>query len=158
MITIGYSLFAISFSGYYKKKDWQAWADKHILSSASKYDWLADVALSRNIDELGRALCELINSERENAEFAFSDAVIGFFYLQYLDKMFSLAELLNKSGNEADCGLGASEDCETFYELLNMLEKDSSLENNAHFLKRISMLYEPFKLIAEQQKEILENY
>lgn len=160
MIAIGHFLFATAFSGYFSKKDWQEWADKRIMRSGKLDDWLINVSLSRDIDELSKALCDLLidESHRIKSIPPFSDAVIGYFYLKYLDGKLSLQDLLLKSGDEADGGEGASVECEKFYAILNDVEKDIQLMEDSSFQKKISVLFEPFGKIAEQQKENLESY
>ncbi|MCY9668005.1 hypothetical protein M5X11_24290 [Paenibacillus alginolyticus] len=160
MIPIAHYLFAIAFSGYYNKKDWQNWADKRILREVSVEDWLINISLASNIETLSNALSDLLISERHNVSnlHPSSDAIIGYFYLKHLDGKLPLPELLLKSGDEADGGEGASVDCEEFYAILNALEKDTQLFGDIHFQKKLSLLYEPFRNIAEQQKEAVENY
>ncbi|MFB5676360.1 hypothetical protein ACE3NQ_08160 [Paenibacillus terreus] len=160
MIPIAHYLFAISFSGYYKKKDWQNWADQRIVNQTSVENWLINISLANSIDMLSNALSDLLISERyelKNLDPS-SDAIIGYFYLMYLDGKLSLQDLLLKSGDEADGGEGASVECEEFYAISNALEKDTLLMEDIDFQKKISILYEPFKKIAQLQKEELESY
>lgn len=160
MIPIAHYLFAISFSGYYKKKDWQHWADQRILKQSSVEDWLINIALANSIEMLSNALSDLLISERYKIKnlSPSSDAIIGYFYLMYLEGKLSLQELLLKSGDEADGGEGASVDCEEFYAFSNTLEKNSLLLEDVDFQKKISVLYEPFRKIAILQMEDLERY
>lgn len=160
MIPIAHYLFAIAFSGYYQKKDWQNWADQRILKQASAEDWLIEISLANSIEMLSNALGDLLISERFKikSQPPSSDAIIGYFYLMYLEGKLSLQELLLKSGDEADGGEGASIECEEFYAITNALEKDILLVEDVDFKKKISIIFEPFRRIAQLQKEELENY
>ncbi|MNJ37021.1 hypothetical protein D3C77_318260 [compost metagenome] len=160
MIPIAHYLFAISFSGYYQKKDWQNWADQRILKQTSAEDWLINVSLANSIEMLSNALGDLLISERFEMKnrVPSSDAIIGYFYLMYLEGKLSLQELLLKSGDEADGGEGASVGCEEFYAISSDLEKDPYLIEDTDFQKKISVLYAPFRQIAQLQMKELESY
>lgn len=160
MIPIAHYLFAISFSGFYNKSEWQKWADELILREDKPKLWLINVSLARNIDDLSKALSDLMITERSylRNEPPFSDAVIGYYYLRYLSKDISINELLQMSGEEADGGEGATKACEEFYMILNELESDKDLEFKHDFVKMIAEIFEPFKIIALKQKEVIENY
>lgn len=160
MIPIAHYLFSISFSGYYKKKDWQDWADQRILKQTSVEEWLINISLANSVDMLSNALCDLLISEKFEVEnqVPSSDAIIGYFYLMYLEGKLSFQELLLKSGDEADGGEGASVECEVFYAISNALEKNIFLMEGTDLQKKISVLYEPFRRIAQLQKKELESY
>ncbi|MDP5275121.1 hypothetical protein [Chengkuizengella axinellae] len=160
MIPIAHYLFAIAFSGLYNKSEWQKWADERILREQKPKLWLINVSLSRNIDDLSKALSDLMIIEKSSMENEppFSDAVIGYYYLKYMSKDISINELLQMSGEEADGGEGATKACEEFYEILNKLEGNKDLEFNPNFMKMIEESFEPFKNIAMKQKEVLENF
>jgi hypothetical protein len=160
MIPIAHYLFAMAFSGFYNKSEWQKWADDIILREDEPKLWLINVSLARNIDDLSKVLSDLMITERiymENGP-PFSDAVIGYYYLRYLSKDISINELLQMSGEEADGGEGASIACEEFYMILNELESDRDLEFKHDFVKMIEKFFEPFQNIAMKQKEVIENY
>ncbi|MCG7410904.1 hypothetical protein MH117_26330 [Paenibacillus sp. ACRRX] len=160
MVPIAHYLFAISFSGYYKKKDWQNWADQRILKQTSVENWLINISLANSIDMLSNALGDLLISERFKVKdrVSSSDAIIGYYYIMYLDGKFSLQDLLLNSGDEVDGGEGASVECEEFYAISNALEQDKLLIGDTNFQRKISALYEPFRKIAQLQKEELERY
>ncbi|RJX41889.1 hypothetical protein D3P09_07095 [Paenibacillus pinisoli] len=160
MIPIAHYLYEISFSGYYQKKDWQNWADQRILKQTIAEEWLNDISLANSIEMLSNALGDLLISERFEVKnrTPSSDAIIGYYYLMYLEGKFSLQELLLKSGDEADGGEGASVECEEFYAISSQLEKDIFLMEDTDFHRKISVLYEPFGKIAQQQMEELEMY
>lgn len=160
MIPIAHYLFAIAFSGYYQKKDWQNWADQRILKQTSAEDWLIEISLANSIEMLSNALGDLLISERFEVKnrVPSSDAIIGYFYLMYLEGKISLQELLLKSGDEADGGEGASVECEEFYAISSDLEKDTILLEDTDFQRKISVLYEPFRKTAQLQMEKLGNY
>jgi len=160
MIPIAHYLFEISFSGYYQKKDWQNWADQRILKQKLAEKWLIDISLANSIEMLSNALGDLLISERSEVKnrTPSSDAIIGYYYLMYLERKFSLQDLLLKSGDEADGGEGASVECEEFYAISSDLEKDIFLMEDTDFHRKISVLYEPFGKIAQLQMEELEMY
>jgi len=160
MVPIAHYLFAIAFSGFYKKTEWQKWADKHILREDKPKLWMINVSLARNIDELSKALSDLMITERSYAKKdpPFSDAVIGYYFLRYSSKDISINKLLQMSGEEADGGEGATIECEEFYRILNELERQEDLEFNPNFVKMLTELFDPFKNIALKQKEVIENY
>lgn len=158
MIPIAHYLFNISFSGYYQKQDWQSWADQRLLKQPLAEEWLINVSLADSIETLSSALGDLLISERFAAKnrVPSSDAVIGYFYLMYLEEKMSLQELLLKSGDEADGGEGASAECEEFYEISSDLEQDVFLVEDTDFQRKISELYEPFRTIARlQMRELM---
>ena len=160
MIPIAHYLFAIAFSGFFNKSEWQKWADELILREDKPKIWVINVSLARNIDDLSKALSDLMITERSYVknEPPFSDAVIGYYYLRYLSQDISINELLQLSGREADGGEGATIACEEFYMILNELERDKDHEFKPNFVKMITELFEPFKSIALKQKEVIENY
>lgn len=160
MIPIAHYLFAIAFSGFFNKSEWQKWADELILREDKPKIWVINVSLARNIDDLSKALSDLMITERSYVknEPPFSDAVIGYYYLRYLSQDISINELLQLSGQEADGGEGATIACEEFYMILNELERDKDLEFKPNFVKMITEIFEPFKSIALKQKEVIENY
>lgn len=159
MIPIAHYLFAVAFSGIYSKKSWQEWADKQIMNLPIVQDWIYQVSLATNIDELSKALGDKLIEERNTDTNIplISDAIIGYYYLEYLSGKITLKELLNKSGQEADGG-EASVECEQFYSILNEIEKNNRVTLNRHFVEDIEILYEPFKVIAEHQKRKLEEF
>lgn len=160
MIPIAHYLFAIAFSEYYKKADWQRWADDRILRQDKPELWLINVSLAGNIDDLSKALSDLMITERSCIKNVppFSNAVIGYYYLQYSNKEMTVYELLQRSGEEADGGEGASRACEDFYTILTELEFNENLVLDPVFEKKIIELYDPFKQVALIQKEVLDNY
>ena len=160
MIPIAHYLFAVSYSGYYQKKDWQNWADQRIMKQILVEDWLISISLSNSIEILSDALSDLLISERADMEnkITSSDAIIGYFYLMYLEGKLSIYELLLNSGDEADGGEGASIECEEWYALSTNLDGNIFLAEEATFKKKIAALYAPFKKIAQLQLEELENY
>lgn len=152
-------LFAAAFSGHYNKNDWQAWADERILKNNKVEDWIYNVSLANSIDNLSEALSDkLIDEEHKNPSWGlFSDAVIGYFYMEYLNGEMSLYELLTKSGSEADSG-EATLECEEFYSILNEIDRKEKSIDDGEFLNSIKCMFEPFIKVAEQQKKELENY
>lgn len=159
MIPIAHYLFAATFSGIYNKKSWQEWADNHIMDLPIVEDWIYQVSLATNIDVLSKALGNKLIEERniDTNSPLISDAVIGYYYIEYLSGKITLSEILNKSGQEADGG-EASVECKQFYSILNEIEKNNRITLNRHFLEYIEILYEPFKVIAEHQKRELEQF
>lgn len=109
---------------------------------------------------LSNALGDLLISERFEVKnrVPSSDATIGYYYLMYLEGKLSLQELLLNSGDEADGGEGASVECEEFYAISSDLEKNTLLMEDNDFQRKISVLYEPFRKIAQLHVEELERY
>ncbi|GAC42098.1 hypothetical protein [Paenibacillus popilliae] len=99
-------------------------------------------------------------SERHNIYnlFPASDAIIGYYYLKYLEGKLSLHELLLQCGDEADGGEGATVECEEFHAISTAIEKDERLVEDTIFQEKIATLFKPFRVIAEKQKEALVNY
>lgn len=152
-------LFAAAFSGHYKKNDWQSWADERILKNNKVEDWIYNVSLANSIDRLSEALSDkLIDEEHKNPSAdLFSDAVIGYFYMEYLSEEIGLYELLNKSGAEADGG-EATLECEEFYSILNEIDRKDKDPDNKEFLKSIKLMYEPFLNVAQCQLKKIKEY
>ncbi len=152
-------LFAAAFSGYYNCNDWQKWADKKILSNDIVEDWIYNVSLANNIDKLSEVLSDkLIDEEYKYPNIdLFSDAVIGYYYMEYLNGKTTLYELLTKSGDEADGG-EAGLACEVFYSILNQIDRNEKNPNDEDFVKSIDFLFEPFLKIAQSQLHIIEKY
>lgn len=115
--------------------------------------------MAKDINELSKALGNLLIEEKNKTPQSplISDAVIGYYYLDYLNKKITLEKLLELSGNEADNG-ESTEECERFYAILNRIEEDKSVLDEVSFIKEVLHLFEPFKMIAEKQKEELKQY
>lgn len=159
MIAIAHYLFAAAWSGFYKKTNWQSWADNQILKLSSVDNWIYDVSLANNLDGISRALSDKIideNYKNSNLELI-SDAVIGYYYMSYLENKITVYELLDKSGKEADGGESTIE-CEEFYSMLNDLEKNEYIRKDENFIKKIQILFAPFLQIALNQKERIEKF
>ena len=152
-------LFAAAFSGHYNKNDWQEWADERILNNNKVEDWIYNVSWANSIDNLSEVLSDkLIDEEYKYPHFdLFSDAVIGYYYMEYLNGEITLYELLTKSGDEADGG-EARLACEVFYSILNQIDRNEKYINDEEFAKSIKSLFKPFLKVAQSQLKIIEEY
>lgn len=159
MKTIANYLFVAASSGFYSKKEWQSWADKQILKKDKVDDWIYSVSLAKDINELSMALGDGIIQENyyANNEHPPSDAVIGYYYMEYLAGGISIYELLTRSGDEADGG-EATLECEEFYSILNEIDRNEKSIDDEEFIKNIRLMFEPFIKVAEQQLQKIKEY
>lgn len=111
---------AAARSGRVKEADWQGWADELIATSDSPDNWLIEMSLAKSLDQLCRALEPRLRQEQLD-ETSDDDATLGHIWERYESGEISLAECLQKAGEEADSS-SASLECETIYALLNELE------------------------------------
>ena len=156
MNTIANYLMAMSLAGYFKENDWKKWAENKINTSDSVEDWVYDVRDANNIDHLKKALEIKVNDEEfySNNNFQFSDAIIGFYYLRYINSELSLEDLLYLSNEEA-CSGDTLVPSERFSELLSKLEENRDLMNNKDFILKIQKFYKKFKEVSERQLEAI---
>jgi hypothetical protein len=160
MITIANYLYAAVSSGIYTKKDWQSWADKQILNKDNVEDWIYNVSLAPDVDNLCKVIYDKMIDENyyKYNEFSITDAVIGYYYELYLENKLSLYDLIEKSAQASDSSGQCTIDCEYFYSILNELDSNITLMQDDSFIYKISELFKPFKDIADKQKITLENY
>lgn len=159
MVTIANYLYAVAESGFYSKDDWQSWADNKILNNEMVDDWIYEVALADNLNNLVKVISNKMIDEDyyKYNNFSITDAVIGYYYLLYMSNKMTLYKLITKSGEASDATGQCMLDCEHFYSLLNEIDSNKSLLTDTVFLNRIHNMYEPFKIVAEKQKDVLKR-
>ena len=160
MVAIAKYLYAISYSEFYKKEDWQGWADDQIMKKDPIEMWIYDVSLANTFSELREVLNnKMIDEDYHKIDTSpITDAILGYYFLMYKDNKLSPYVLLEKSGDAVDNGSGASEDCEFFYEKLNEIDRNQQLLHDKGYLKMIDDIYVGFMGLALSQKQIIENY
>ncbi|MBN3524087.1 hypothetical protein [Paenibacillus apiarius] len=160
-MTIGHFLYIACVSGYYSKSDWQGWADRQILKKNEVEDWIYKVSLAKDIEELSSAVSDkkLEECYYEENKSSPSDAIVGYYYIQFLENKISLRDLIDKLSDEDDISTASSiNEYEDFYSILNEINSNECLLAEISFTKKINDLFEPFRQIAESQKKQLELY
>ena len=135
-------------SEFVKASDWRSWADKVILSTEKPPIWIISMSLALNLEDLHKALEDILYTLKGAGLDATDDAVIGYLWLRFERHEFDLAECLNLIGRYADA-YNASIECEVAYAFLNELEakKKSALIIKKEAAQRFS----PMRLLARQQ-------
>ncbi|KAJ49741.1 hypothetical protein BD780_000814 [Clostridium tetanomorphum] len=160
-MTIANYIYIAVISGYYSKSDWQGWADKQILNNNDVEEWVYKISLAKDIDELCTAVYDKKIEEcyYENNEFSQYDAVVGYYYMLYIEKRISLYALIDRLSDDDDISAESSiHEQENFYIIFDKINKDSELISDSLFIKSMHDLFEPFRKIAEEQKQQLELY
>lgn len=160
-MTIGHYIYIISVSEYYYKSDWQNWADNQILKNTTVDDWIYKVSLAKNIEELTNVLNDKIIEECyfEEHNSSPSDAIVGYYYMKYLEKKINLYHLVSKLSDEDDISVSSSVHQKmNFYNIFKKLDSAPNIATDEMFLKHIDEILTPFILIAEKQKKLLELY
>ena len=95
-MTIANYIYIAVISGYYSKSDWQGWADKQISNNDDVEEWIYKVSLAKDIDELCTAVYNKNIEEcyYKNNECSQDDAVVGYYYMLYIEKRISLYDAL----------------------------------------------------------------
>lgn len=148
-------IYIAVISGYYSKEDWQRWADKEISNNDYVEEWVYEVSLAKDKDELYKALYDKRKNESyyENNEILQEDVVVGYYYMLYIEKKLSLYDLIDRLSDEDDISVKSSiHDQEDFYIIFNKIKEDDSLIRNSTFVKNMQILFEPFRKIAEKQQ------
>ena len=141
---------AAADTGWAKKGEWQAWADKLILATDVPDEWLICLSLAQNPRELRSALLDCFWLAEFNLD-EYYDAVLGCLWQRYLEGEISLAECLDNAGSAADGNPGRIE-CETIYILLNELE---ATENEDAIRAKASDVFSEVHRIAMKQWKVL---
>ena len=145
---------AAARAGYAKPDNWQAWADRFILSVPAPPLWVINMSMAQDVEQLRRALAEKLESEWETGTVTSSDdAEIGYAWLRYQKREIALADCLRLAGDRADAGTSHIE-CEIIYDLLNRLEAG---EPQARVESEARRLLAPFAEMAQRQWEIISN-
>ncbi|WP_291562646.1 MULTISPECIES: hypothetical protein [unclassified Clostridium] len=109
-MTIGHYIYIASVSGYYSKSDWQGWADRQILNKNEVEDWVYKVSLAKDIEGLSMAVSDkkLEECYYEENKSSSSDAIVGYYYMQYKENRLSLRDLFSKLSDEDDISTTSS--------------------------------------------------
>ncbi|OSA94465.1 UNVERIFIED_ORG: hypothetical protein B2H93_08185 [Clostridium botulinum] len=91
-MTIANYIYIAVISGYYSKSDWQKWADEEILNNYEVEEWVYNVSLAKDTEELYEAIYEkrMEESYYQNNEFLQEDVVVGYYYMLYGEKRINL--------------------------------------------------------------------
>ena len=160
-MTIGYYIYIACVSGYYTKSNWQNWADRQILNNDEVQDWIYKVSLAKDIEELCIAVSDkkLEECYFEEHKSLPSDAIVGYYYIKYIENKISLYDLVDRLSDEDDISETSSiNEYEDFYRILKEIDVNDRLIEDKLFIKNIHDLFEPFREIAEKQKRQLELY
>lgn len=160
-MTIGHYIYIACISEYYSKSDWQGWADRQILKRNKVEDWIYKVSLAKDIEELSLAVSDrkLEECYYEENKSSPSDAIVGYYYIQFLENKISLRDLIGKLSDEDDISTAASiNEYVDFYSILNEINSNGNLLADISFTKKMNDLFEPFRQIAERQKKQIELY
>ena len=103
---VAHYLYIAVISGYYKRRDWQAWADRIILNNDNDdlETWIYDVSIAQNEEQLYEAICDKKRIEYfdEDSKYSQSDIVVGYYCLLFQEKRISIEELTSKLLDEDD--------------------------------------------------------
>lgn len=141
-------LHTIVVSEYWKKEQWQSWADELILCNDELKDWIYDIAFAKNREELcisiaHEKITEIFDKETLYWEL---DVVIGYYYLMYQEGRMDLPELFSKLADEDD--ISSESKLFEFHEA-RMGEIDK---------EKVDKLLMPLAKAAREQLEILTHY
>lgn len=160
-MTIGYYVYLACISGYYCKLDWQSWADRLILKSVNIEDWIYNISLAKNENEL----CIAVNEKKIGESYCgenkqpLEDAIVGYYYLLYLENRISMYDLLSKLSDEDDISNSSSiHEFQNFYDLWNLVKLNKDLITKKYFVENIHELLEPYRIIASDQLRHINNY
>ncbi len=148
-------LHTVVASEYWKKEEWQLWADKLILQNDEFVEWIYDVAVARSKEELYLAIAyekiiEVVDKERFYWE---PDVIIGYYYLMYKEGRMDLSELFLKLLDEDD--ISSEAELFDFPEVVQMLNKAKIGEMDT---EKIDEILYPLARIASEQIEALKQY
>ncbi|GAA0075640.1 hypothetical protein UT300005_00180 [Clostridium sp. CTA-5] len=154
-MTIANSLYIAVIIGYYSKSDWQKWADEEILNNDDVEEWVYNVSLAKDTDELYKAIYEkrIEESYYQNNEFLQEDVIVGYYYMLYREKRIILYELISRLSDEDDISSSSSiHEIQNFYIILKEINENNGLIENCEFIEKIMGLLETYRKLAEEQK------
>ncbi len=148
-------LYTIVVSGYWKKEQWQSWADELILCNDELEDWIYDVAFARDEEELYVAIAHEIVIEEFDKKTIYCepDVVIGYYYLMYQEGRMDLLELFFKLVDEDD--ISSETKLFDFQEKISMLNRARMEKLD---IKKIDKLFMPLAKIAKEQLSAIIHY
>lgn len=158
MIPAAHFLYIAVLSGYYKRKDWQAWADQIILNNDDLELWIYDVSMAWEKEQLYDALSEQKIQEYCNADLVFyqPDVVVGYYCLLYREKRMSIRELTSRLSDEDDESNGAEmlRDSQT----VKLIWKIFSSTYHSEDVEELMKILTPFSMISLAQQKVLKEY
>ncbi|MWJ31916.1 MULTISPECIES: hypothetical protein [Saccharibacillus] len=121
------------------------------------HNWIIEVSLARTFNDLNECLSDMLIEEKHKCKkINFSEAVIGHYYIMYLDNKLNVIELLLNSAEEAEEGLDIGS--EPFYVIKDLIEENSQGNLSVDIQQKIAHLFCFFFKIAKQQEEYLKNF
>ena len=158
MFKIARSLYALAYCGIYKYQDWQKWADKLILDNQELDLWIYDVSMAYDFNALSKAIGERMEQENwsEYPSYTITELILGGYYYMYKNNNITLYKLIERCGKVSDGG-DAPKDCEYFYELMNEIDKQPTIEKSYGLQKELERYLEPLRQEIMARKNWIEN-
>jgi hypothetical protein len=161
---IAHYLLEVAQSNYWKPREWQAWADNLIMNSSEPDSWILQVSTAKNVNELWQVLNDQYLNERSQHGFSIglSEAIIGYYYLEFEANQITLREFLSLAGREADAG-ETEVTSESIYGILNEVEillnkGDTNGQVEVEVLRKVKNLLHDYKLIALSHLSIINTF
>ena len=158
---VAHYLYIAVISGYYKRRDWQAWADRIILNNDNDdlETWIYDVSIAQNEEQLYEAICDKKRIEYfdEDSKYSQSDIVVGYYCLLFQEKRISIEELTSKLLDEDDNASDAEilKDKKVIRLIEKIFSKIYSLDNIKELMRILYPLLEKALIQQRQLKEYL---
>lgn len=156
---VAHYLYMAVISGYYKRGDWQAWADRIILNNDDLETWIYDVSIAQNEEQLYEAICDKKRSEYfdKDSEYSQSDIIVGYYCLLFQEKRISIEELTSKLLDEDDNASDAEilKDKRVICLIKKIFSKIYSLGDIKELIEILYPLLEKALLQQRQLKEYL---
>lgn len=145
-------LHTIVVSEYWKKEQWQSWADELILWNDELESWIYDVAVAKNKEELCLSIAheKIIEVFDKETLYWEPDVVIGYYYLMYQEGRMDLSTLFSKLADEDDISSEAR--LFDFQKAMYMLNKERMSTG------KIDKLFIHLAKVAKEQLEALMHY
>ena len=145
-------LHTIVVSEYWKKEQWQSWADELILCNDELEGWIYDVAVAKNKEELCLSIAHEKITEVFDKETLYwePDVVIGYYYLMYQEGRMDLSTLFSKLADEDDISSEAR--LFNFQKAMYMLNKERMSTGE------MDKLFIHLAKVAKEQLEALMHY
>lgn len=155
LMLIAHYLETVILSGYWKKEQWQAWADELIISHDELEDFVYGISLAENEMEAYGVLGEQKFEEvfNESNSFYIEEIVVGYYYLMYKEGRMSLLELFERLTDEDD--ISSSSTAVEWEEREHILNE---LRMGVINTERIDELLAPLIKPAKEQLEAILGY